>query len=245
MWGKLMFTESQHCIRWRLFIKVDPKIHYVWNSSYVRGSVLEFNLVVADLSFIYVASRVRMCYFCIYDIGFRFSLSLIILFTPIFIPGPWIFTTWFWKYITLRHSKWCLELMSIISGKKYCVKTRPFFGLLYFIFGSRFGFLENGLISMLEELIFEIEATNVEEFRTFFSDTNLVDQAIAPKIYFDFLPRSIRLKIQLIISCCWIEWIIKLLFHCYFNGHKGKFTTNKVLTMKRLQGVYMLDAESI
>mmetsp|Transcript_10520 Transcript_10520/g.11996 ORF Transcript_10520/g.11996 Transcript_10520/m.11996 type:complete len:561 (+) Transcript_10520:121-1803(+) len=62
--------------------------------------------------------------------------------------------------------------------------------------------------SMLEELNFEMEATNVEEFRTFLSDNNLCDQATAPKIY-------------------------------------RKFTTKKVLTMERLRGVSMLDAESI
>jgi len=61
---------------------------------------------------------------------------------------------------------------------------------------------------MLEELNFEMEATNVEEFRTFLSDNNLCDQATAPKIY-------------------------------------RKFTTKKVLTMERLRGVSMLDAESI
>jgi len=62
--------------------------------------------------------------------------------------------------------------------------------------------------SMLEELDFEKESTNVEEFRTFLEENDLKDVATAPKIY-------------------------------------REFTTKKVLTMERLRGVSMLDANEI
>lgn len=62
--------------------------------------------------------------------------------------------------------------------------------------------------SMLEELDFEKEATNIEEFRTFLREQDLRDSVTAPKVYRDL-------------------------------------TTQKVLTMERLRGVSMVDAESI
>jgi len=62
--------------------------------------------------------------------------------------------------------------------------------------------------SMLEELDFEMEANNMEEFRTFLKLNDLTDVATAPKVYRDL-------------------------------------TTKKVLTMDRLRGVSMTDAESI
>lgn len=62
--------------------------------------------------------------------------------------------------------------------------------------------------SMLEELDFLKEATNMEEFRTFLKLNDLTSQATAPKVYRDL-------------------------------------TTKKVLTMERLRGVSMIDAESI
>lgn len=62
--------------------------------------------------------------------------------------------------------------------------------------------------SMLEELDFQKEATNMEEFRTFLKLNDLTSQATAPKVYRDL-------------------------------------TTKKVLTMERLRGVSMIDAESI
>jgi len=62
--------------------------------------------------------------------------------------------------------------------------------------------------SMLEELDFEKESTNVEEFRVFLEENDLKDVATAPKIY-------------------------------------REFTTKKVLTMERLRGVSMLDANEI
>lgn len=62
--------------------------------------------------------------------------------------------------------------------------------------------------SMLEELDFEKEATNIEEFRDFLRDQDLRDTVTAPRVYNDL-------------------------------------TTQKVLTMERLRGVSMVDAESI
>lgn len=62
--------------------------------------------------------------------------------------------------------------------------------------------------SMLEELDFEKEATNLEEFREFLLENGLKKQATAPRVYRDF-------------------------------------TTKKVLTMERLNGVSMLDSEAI
>lgn len=41
--------------------------------------------------------------------------------------------------------------------------------------------------SMLEELDFEMEAGNVEEFRQFLVDQDLRDVATAPRIYSEFL----------------------------------------------------------
>lgn len=62
--------------------------------------------------------------------------------------------------------------------------------------------------SMLEELDFEKEAENIEEFRDFLRDQGLRDSVTAPRVYRDQ-------------------------------------TTKKVLTMERLRGVSMVDAESI
>ena len=62
--------------------------------------------------------------------------------------------------------------------------------------------------SMLEELDFEKEAENIEEFRAFLRDQGLRDSVTAPRVYRDQ-------------------------------------TTKKVLTMERLRGVSMVDAESI
>ncbi|KAK1739732.1 ABC1 kinase family protein [Skeletonema marinoi] len=62
--------------------------------------------------------------------------------------------------------------------------------------------------SMLEELDFEKEAENIEEFREFLRDQGLRDSVTAPRVYRDQ-------------------------------------TTKKVLTMERLRGVSMVDAESI
>jgi len=62
--------------------------------------------------------------------------------------------------------------------------------------------------SMLEELDFNKEATNIEEFRQFLSDQGMTDTVTAPKVYRDL-------------------------------------TSKKVLTMERLKGVSMVDAESI
>jgi len=62
--------------------------------------------------------------------------------------------------------------------------------------------------SMLEELDFEKEAGNVEEFRDFLRDEGLVDIATAPRIY-------------------------------------REFTTKKIMTMEFLDGVSMLDVDSI
>ena len=61
---------------------------------------------------------------------------------------------------------------------------------------------------MLEELDFELEASNIEEFLTFLQEQNLRDTVTAPRVY-------------------------------------RKLTTGKVLTMERLRGVSMVDAESI
>ena len=62
--------------------------------------------------------------------------------------------------------------------------------------------------SMLEELDFEKEAENIEEFRAFLRDQGLRDSVTAPRVY-------------------------------------REQTTKKVLTMERLRGVSMVDAESI
>jgi aarF domain-containing kinase len=62
--------------------------------------------------------------------------------------------------------------------------------------------------SMLEELDFEKEAENIEEFRDFLRVQGLRDSVTAPRVYRDL-------------------------------------TTKKVLTMERLRGVSMVDAESI
>lgn len=62
--------------------------------------------------------------------------------------------------------------------------------------------------SMLEELDFEKEARNTEEFRKFLADNKLLSKATAPKVYRDF-------------------------------------TTKKVFTMERLNGISMLDEETI
>lgn len=62
--------------------------------------------------------------------------------------------------------------------------------------------------SMLEELDFEKEAGNIEEFRAFLRDQGLRDSVTAPRVY-------------------------------------REQTTKKVLTMERLRGVSMVDAESI
>ena len=62
--------------------------------------------------------------------------------------------------------------------------------------------------SMLEELDFEKEARNTEEFRRFLAENKLLNQAKAPKVYRDF-------------------------------------TTKKVFTMERLDGISMLDEETI
>ena len=62
--------------------------------------------------------------------------------------------------------------------------------------------------SMLEELDFEKEAQNTEEFRNFLATNNLLNQATAPKI-------------------------------------NRELTTKKVLTMERLNGISMLDEETI
>lgn len=62
--------------------------------------------------------------------------------------------------------------------------------------------------SMLEELDFEKEATNIEEFREFLYQQNMMDMVTAPRVY-------------------------------------REFTTRKVLTMQKLNGVSMVDAESI
>ncbi|KAL3919061.1 MAG: hypothetical protein SGARI_007294 [Bacillariaceae sp.] len=61
---------------------------------------------------------------------------------------------------------------------------------------------------MLEELDFEKEATNTEEFGRFLAQNNLLNQATAPKVY-------------------------------------RKYTTKKIMTMERLNGVSMLDEETI
>lgn len=63
-------------------------------------------------------------------------------------------------------------------------------------------------MSMLEELDFQKEATNLEEFRDFLLENELKSQATAPRVY-------------------------------------REFTTKKVLTMERLNGVSMLDSEAI
>ena len=62
--------------------------------------------------------------------------------------------------------------------------------------------------SMLEELDFDKEASNIEEFRDFLRIQGLVDRVTAPKVYRDL-------------------------------------TTRRVLTMERLRGVSMVDADSI
>jgi aarF domain-containing kinase len=62
--------------------------------------------------------------------------------------------------------------------------------------------------SMLEELDFAREASNIEEFRDFLRVQGLMDRVTAPKVYRDL-------------------------------------TTRRVLTMERLRGVSMVDAESI
>ena len=62
--------------------------------------------------------------------------------------------------------------------------------------------------SMLEELDFLKEATNMEEFRIFLQENKLTKQATAPRVY-------------------------------------REFTTKKVLTMERLRGVSLLDADAI
>lgn len=62
--------------------------------------------------------------------------------------------------------------------------------------------------SMLEELDFEKEARNVEEFRYFLAENQLESQATAPKVY-------------------------------------REYTTKKVMTMERLNGVSLLDIDSI
>ena len=62
--------------------------------------------------------------------------------------------------------------------------------------------------SMLEELNFLKEATNIEEFRVFLQENELSEQATAPRVY-------------------------------------REFTTKKVLTMERLRGVSLLDADAI
>mmetsp|Transcript_49905 Transcript_49905/g.120899 ORF Transcript_49905/g.120899 Transcript_49905/m.120899 type:complete len:574 (-) Transcript_49905:80-1801(-) len=62
--------------------------------------------------------------------------------------------------------------------------------------------------SMLEELDFEKEARNTEEFRNFLATNNLLNQATAPKV-------------------------------------NRELTTKKVLTMERLNGISMLDEETI
>lgn len=62
--------------------------------------------------------------------------------------------------------------------------------------------------SMLEELDFEKEARNTEEFRRFLADNQLLNEATAPKVY-------------------------------------REFTTKKVFTMERLNGISMLDEETI
>ena len=61
---------------------------------------------------------------------------------------------------------------------------------------------------MLEELDFQKEARNTEEFRRFLAENKLLNQATAPRVYRDF-------------------------------------TTKKVFTMERLNGVSMLDEETI
>jgi len=62
--------------------------------------------------------------------------------------------------------------------------------------------------SMLEELDFEKEARNTEEFRRFLAENQLLNEATAPKVY-------------------------------------REFTTKKVFTMERLNGISMLDEETI
>eukprot|EP00980_Cylindrotheca_fusiformis_P009080 scaffold1965_cov110-Cylindrotheca_fusiformis.AAC.3 len=62
--------------------------------------------------------------------------------------------------------------------------------------------------SMLEELDFEKEARNTEEFRRFLAENKLLNKATAPKVYRDF-------------------------------------TTKKVFTMERLNGISLLDEETI
>ena len=62
--------------------------------------------------------------------------------------------------------------------------------------------------SMLEELDFNKEARNTEEFRQFLAQNNLLNKATAPKVY-------------------------------------REFTTKKVFTMERLNGISMLDEETI
>jgi aarF domain-containing kinase len=62
--------------------------------------------------------------------------------------------------------------------------------------------------SMLEELDFEKEALNTEQFRNFLATNNLLNQATAPKVIRDL-------------------------------------TTKKVMTMERLNGISMLDEETI
>jgi aarF domain-containing kinase len=62
--------------------------------------------------------------------------------------------------------------------------------------------------SMLEELDYEKEARNTEEFRRFLADNKLLNQATAPKVY-------------------------------------REFSTKKVLTMERLNGISMLDEDTL
>ena len=62
--------------------------------------------------------------------------------------------------------------------------------------------------SMLEELDFNKEARNTEEFRQFLAQNNLLNKATAPKVY-------------------------------------REFTTKRVFTMERLNGISMLDEETI
>lgn len=61
---------------------------------------------------------------------------------------------------------------------------------------------------MLEELDFEKEARNTEEFRRFLAESKMLNQATAPKVY-------------------------------------REYTTKKVFTMERLNGISMLDEETI
>ena len=90
--------------------------------------------------------------------------------------------------------------------------------------------------SMLEELDFEKEATNVEEFRRFLAENSLLKVATAPRVYRKLWFLTDVLTWWVMRQMC--SDILSLII-------AGEFTTKKVLTMERLRGVSLLDAGAI